>query len=58
MSATTNDSMVELQKLVLHNPVTLNLLQSSDPETQDVGNAAPGLGSAAEIQHCSIQCPR
>ena len=58
MSATTNESMEELQKLVLHNPITLDLLQSGEVEDGGENAAATSLGSAAEIQHFSIQCPR
>ena len=58
MSATTNESMEELQKLVLHSPVTLDLLQSGELEDGTDNAAATSLGSAAEIKHHSIQCPR
>lgn len=58
MSATTNESMEELQKLVLHNPITLDLLQACEGEGGIENGAATSLGSAAEIQHFCIQCPR
>lgn len=58
MSATTNDSVEELKKLVLHNPVTLDLLQSDATGEQDKAVARDSLGSAAEIRHHAIQCPR
>lgn len=55
MSATTSEEVERLQKLVLHHPVTLNLLGA----TADDDNAAgPGPGSAAEIEHFSISCVR
>ncbi len=53
MSATMNADVERLQKLVLHNPVTLNLLATGDSE-----KAAPGPGSAAEIEHFSIATDR
>ena len=55
MSATSSEEVERLQKLVLHNPTTLNLLGSdSDPS----GAAGPGPGSAAEIDHYYIACDR
>ncbi len=53
MSATMNADVERLQKLVLHNPVTLNLLAAGNSE-----KAAPGPGSAAEIEHFSIASDR
>ena len=53
MSATMNADVERLQKLVLHNPVTLNLLATGNSE-----KAAPGPGSAAEIEHFSIATDR
>ena len=53
MSATMNADVERLQKLVLHNPVTLNLLAS-----EQSGKAGPGPGSAAEIEHFSIATDR
>ena len=53
MSATMNADVERLQKLVLHNPVTLNLLAAGDPD-----KAGPGPGSAAEIEHFSIATDR
>lgn len=57
MSATTNDSVEQLQKLVLHNPVTLDLLQSTAPGLE-AGGGEPGAGAAANIEHFSIHCSR
>ncbi|BDA46069.1 ATP-dependent RNA helicase dbp9 [Coccomyxa sp. Obi] len=55
MSATSSEEVERLQKLVLHNPTTLNLLGGdSDPS----GAAGPGPGSAAEIDHFYIACDR
>lgn len=55
MSATSSEEVERLQKLVLHNPTTLNLLGSdADPS----GAAGPGPGSAAEIAHFYIACNR
>ena len=42
-----------LQKLVLHNPITLNLLTS-----ESSGKANPAQGSAAEIEHFSVSTDR
>jgi len=53
MSATMNADVERLQKLVLHNPVTLNLLATGDAQ-----KAGPGPGSAAEIEHFSIATDR
>ena len=53
MSATMNDDVERLQKLVLHNPVTLNLLAAGNCE-----KAGPGPGSAAQIEHFSIATDR
>ena len=53
MSATMNADVERLQKLVLHNPVTLNLLATGNPD-----KAGPGPGSAAEIEHFSIATDR
>ncbi len=55
MSATSSEEVERLQKLVLHNPTTLNLLGSdSDPNSA----AGPGPGSAAEIDHYYVACDR
>ena len=55
MSATMNADVERLQKLVLHNPLTLNLLAS-----EQSGKAGPGSGSTAGVEHFSIatdRCP-
>ncbi|KAK9906356.1 hypothetical protein WJX75_000482 [Coccomyxa subellipsoidea] len=55
MSATSSAEVERLQKLVLHNPTTLNLL-GNDADAS--GAAGPGPGSAAEIEHFHIACDR
>jgi ATP-dependent RNA helicase DDX56/DBP9 len=61
MSATSSEEVERLQKLVLHNPVTLNLLQQ--PQGGPDGAAAAegaldvgGSGAASEITHFMTQC--
>lgn len=72
MSATSSAEVEQLQQLVLHNPVTLNLLAAagsaaaagtagdSDAAAAADGGAAGfgdgGAGSAAEISHFSYSC--
>ena len=59
MSATMNKEVERLQKLVLHNPITLDLLAADASAASRGGNAAgPGPGSAAEIEHYAIRCER
>jgi ATP-dependent RNA helicase DDX56/DBP9 len=74
MSATSSAEVEQLQQLVLHNPVTLNLLTSAGPAaasgaagSADAAAAAAdgaagfgdgGAGSAAEIRHFSYSCSR
>lgn len=58
MSATTNDSVERLQKLVLHSPVALDLLHVAGPSTEAEGVGGGTSGSAAEIDHFRIHCPR
>ena len=57
MSATTNEGVEALQRLVLHSPVRLDLLNLAGPQT-----AAPDLastsGSSSSIRHLYIACPR
>ena len=53
MSATMSADVERLQKLVLHNPITLNLLAS-----EGSGKANPVQGSAAEIEHFSVSTDR
>ena len=53
MSATMSADVERLQKLVLHNPITLNLLASGGS-----GKANPAQGSAAEIEHFSVSTDR
>ena len=59
MSATTNENVEELKKLVLHNPVTLDLLESESLEAEGAGApVASSLGSAEQIQHFAFPCSR
>ena len=53
MSATMSADVERLQKLVLHNPITLNLLASGGS-----GKANPAQGSAAEIEHFGVSTDR
>ena len=53
MSATMSADVERLQKLVLHNPIMLNLLAS-----EGSGGANPAQGSAAEIEHFSVSTDR
>ncbi|KAK9802873.1 hypothetical protein WJX72_007990 [[Myrmecia] bisecta] len=55
MSATTNDDVERLQKLVLHNPLTLNLLA---PTAQGLGNEGGTSGASADISHFQVRCDR
>ena len=55
MSATTNESVEQLQKLVLQNPVTLDLLEVSG-SSQPAPSAVKGI--ADTIEHYSIHCSR
>ncbi|KAG1675397.1 hypothetical protein FOA52_012316 [Chlamydomonas sp. UWO 241] len=52
MSATSSDDIERLTKLVLHSPVTLNLLASGGSD----GGLAAGSGSASEIEHFLYDC--
>ena len=59
MSATTNESVERLQKLVLHNPVTLDLLAAPGPSAERTSlTASAGPGSADEIEHFSLHCSK
>lgn len=63
MSATSSTDVERLQKLVLHNPITLNLLQPSHGQNgsstgQSDELAAGGSGAAAEIEHYSYSCSK
>jgi ATP-dependent RNA helicase DDX56/DBP9 len=73
MSATSSSEVEQLQQLVLHNPVTLNLLAASNGAAAagaagngDAAAAADGAaglgeggaGSAAEISHFSYSCSK
>ena len=50
MSATSNADVEQLQKLVLHNPIVLNLLQTSALTTGTAAAAAGGGGEAGQQQ--------
>jgi ATP-dependent RNA helicase DDX56/DBP9 len=71
MSATSSAEVEQLQQLVLHNPVTLNLLTAgsaaaaagaADAAAAAGGEAAGfgegGAGSAAEISHFCYSCSK
>ncbi|GFR43951.1 hypothetical protein Agub_g5092, partial [Astrephomene gubernaculifera] len=67
MSATVSPDVERLQKLVLHNPISLNLTQGGagagaaggeGAEARDGGSLASGSGVSADIKHFYIQCPR
>lgn len=56
MSATTSDDLDRLTKLVLHNPIALDLLAAGGDVGNEGGNATH-VGSAAEISHFKIDLP-
>lgn len=61
MSATTNEAVEELQKLMLHDPVTLDLAQQQQSTDQDLAVSEPdrsAAGIATEIEHFGIRCSR
>ena len=60
MSATTSQEVERLQALILHNPVTLNLLGGGDGPagTARGGEAGPGPGSSPETEHYAVRCSR
>ncbi|KAI8466490.1 MAG: P-loop containing nucleoside triphosphate hydrolase protein [Monoraphidium minutum] len=66
MSATTSSDVEQLQKLVLHNPTTLNLLAAPAGAAGggggggggDGGLAGGGSGAAAEIAHFHYPCAK
>ncbi|GIL46760.1 hypothetical protein Vafri_3662 [Volvox africanus] len=61
MSATVSEDVERLQKLVLHNPITLNLVVGEAAVSGGDRNGATltsGSGVSAEIRHFYIQCPR
>ena len=60
MSATTSQEVERLQALILHNPVTLNLLGggADSAGTARGGEAGPGPGSSPEIEHFAVRCSR
>lgn len=67
MSATSSAEVEQLQQLVLHNPVTLNLLTAAaDGAAAAAGDgaaaggvlAAGGAGTASEIRHYCYDCSR
>ncbi|GLC37850.1 hypothetical protein PLESTB_001483000 [Pleodorina starrii] len=72
MSATVSADVERLQKLVLHNPINLNLTAAGagkagkadaaaggvGGEGRDGTSLASGSGVSADIQHFYMQCPR
>ena len=59
MSATTSDDVERLTKLVLHSPITLNLLGRGGGGTGGGGGGASDAGgAAAEITHRRVDLPR
>lgn len=56
MSATTSDDLERLQALVLHNPVTLDLLALPEAGSGGAEGAVAGAGTAAEIEHYALPC--
>ncbi|GLI58556.1 hypothetical protein VaNZ11_000303 [Volvox africanus] len=61
MSATVSEDVERLQKLVLHNPITLNLAAGEaavSGKGRDGTTLTHGSGVSADIQHFYIQCPR
>ncbi|KXZ52784.1 hypothetical protein GPECTOR_8g172 [Gonium pectorale] len=64
MSATCSEAVERLQKLVLHNPISLNLTGQGQEggeggaEGRDGTALASGSGVSSDIQHFYIQCPR
>ncbi|GIL98673.1 hypothetical protein Vretimale_4052 [Volvox reticuliferus] len=68
MSATVSEDVERLQKLVLHNPITLNLTAGAGGaaaggaaaagEGRDGTSLASGSGVSVDIKHFYIQCPR
>eukprot|EP00884_Botryococcus_braunii_P010881 jgi/Botrbrau1/19795/Bobra.0124s0043.1 len=58
MSATSSEEVEKLEKLLLHNPVTLSLL-TVDAPSGDPGQApSTPSGTATEISHFYIDCSR
>lgn len=61
MSATTSDDIDKLTKLILHDPISLDLLAKTAPEfdADDITNPAGmhSLGAATDIDHRSIDLP-
>lgn len=53
MSATSSQEVEQLQKLVLHNPIQLNLLADSAAAGGD-GDLAEGSGVSSTITHWSM----
>ena len=56
MSATTNEDVQRLQRLVLHNPTVIDCTEHGADATDMAGSNA--TGSSLHIQHYSIQCDR
>lgn len=62
MSATTSDDLDRLTKLVLHNPIALDLLAAGNSGHGEAGGPLGGsdtlAGTAAEITHYRIDLPK
>ena len=56
MSATTNEDVQQLQKLVLHNPTLIDCTANGAEANDMAGSNVAGTSS--QIQHFSIQCDR
>ncbi|KAL4430654.1 hypothetical protein ABPG75_005910 [Micractinium tetrahymenae] len=57
MSATSSGDVDRLTKLVLHNPLTLNLLGAAAGQAGAAAAAAAAGGAAAEIEHFRVDLP-
>ena len=55
MSATVSEDVERLQKLVLHNPVQLNMLSAGSGDGDGGVDLAAGSGVAVEIEHWDLQ---
>ena len=61
MSATVSEDVEKLTKLILHSPVTLNLLQpsalcGSDGDARGADGSASQIGASDTIEHFSYDC--
>lgn len=58
LSATTNDSVQKLEKLILHNPVVLDLLHTSALDAAQQTNGEVETSQESSIDHFRISCSR